>query len=199
MVSDAVITGGMTVLGVLLGYSVAGLWNYKTTKIQISAQETQLEQQLTAQREQLETQLAAVNQRRRAEYYIEQKVEVLIQLHAIIKETRRQYKIAADMVGGQQLPEKKYDEIIEYFQAYEQAMDRANLFLEDDEQQGMLQVLDLLHDVNQHLNEATYRKPENMERYDFSRDKGFAEFNEIFNQAEGALRNEVKGPIDALE
>jgi hypothetical protein len=186
MVSDLAITGGIAIIAGAVGYAIAGWVNLQSTS-----------KQITAQREQLETRIAAENQQRRADHYIERKVDELMHLYSVLEEVRRLYKRRADAAPYNGITSEEYDELIEKFDEYSSAMDRGMIFLDDNQQETLYHVFNILMDANGHLNKAI-NDSESIEPYNFGQ-HGLSEFNDRFNAAEEMLQEEVKGPIDALK
>lgn len=173
MVVETVLAGVFGVVGSVVGYGVAAWANIQSTERQIESE----------------------NRRRRGEYFLERKVEALMELHSTLKTTRRKYKFKADKVGEVQLSQEEVDELMEQFREYEQVKNEAGIFLDDDQQRTLAEVVGILLDVNNNLYNAVNNPPDSVERYAF----GFNEFNVKFDEAEEVLKEEVKGPIDAFE
>lgn len=186
MVTDQVITGGVAIIAGAIGYAIAGWVNLQSTSKQVSAQKDQLERRILAE-----------NKQRRADHYIERKVDELMHLYSVLEDVRRLYKRRADAAPYNGISEEEYDELIEKLNEYESAMDRGMIFLNEDQQQKLYEVFDILIDANSHFNKAI-DSPESVEPYNFGQ-RGLSEFNNRFNEAEKMLQEEVKEPIDALE
>lgn len=170
---ETLLAGALGILGSAIGYGVAAWENLKTTEKQIRSED----------------------RRRRGEYYLERKVNALMELHSTLKATRRLYKFKADRVGHERLPEEEYEEVLQQFRDYERTVNDASIFLDDEQQRALTDVIGILLDANRNLSNAVNNPPESVERYSF----GFTEFNDRFDKAEDVLQNEIKGPIDAFE
>lgn len=186
MVSDVVASGVVAIIAGAAGYAIAGWVNLKSTTKQIEAQEKRLD-----------TRIEAENRQRRADYYIEQKVNGLMQLYSAMKQVRREYKRKADVSSYQGITKEEYEELIATFDEYESAMDRGAIFLDDEQQEKLLDVLHVLMAANGHFSDAMDNL-EYVEQYDFG-EYGLSDFNDRFNAAEEMLQEEMKGPIDHLD
>ncbi|MFC4452092.1 hypothetical protein [Halorussus aquaticus] len=194
MVSEAVILSGLFgVGGSVAGYLVAGWFNLKSTEKQVSAQRDQLDKRLQAQEERLEAQIQSEDARRRAEYYLDKKVESLIQTHSTLEETRRTYKRIADKAGHGGISEEDHQDAIDLYFEYKSTVDRVSIFLDEPQHEILLDVFNILHDTNPYLSRAV-KQPENVDYREFD----LAEYNDRFNEAEEMLKKEVKTPIDSL-
>lgn len=183
MVSDtlfgAIIGGG----GVIIGSLFSGLFNWFSTK-----------QQLESQRENLQIRQRAETERRRGEYYLQQKVEALMTLYAVLESTRREYKRTVDTAVHAGISEDEYEEVIDWYHEYEQAIGRAAVFLDEEQHETLLEVLDILHTTNPLLN----REIDNPKEGDYD-EFGLSEYNDRFDAAEDMLKGEIKEPVEALE
>lgn len=183
MVSDTVLGAAIGVSGAVVGSVVTGAFNWLSTK-----------QRIEAERENLEIRQQAETERRRGEYYLEQKVEALLNVYAVLEETRREYKKTADAAVYGSISEEDYQEVVEWYRKYERAMDRASVFLTEEQHQNLLGVLDKIHKTNSFL----HRKIDNPEESSYS-EFGLSEFNDRFNAAEDILKEEINGPIEAID
>lgn len=175
MVVETLLLVGLGMLGSAVVFAVGGIIHLNSTKMQIAAE----------------------TDRRRGNLYLERKVGALMDLHGALKQTRRIYKRKADRVGHNAFTRGDLDEAIERFDEYHDAMDRASVFLEEDQHQVLLKVSDLLFKVNANFEHAL-EDNESAEMYDFV-DLGLPEYNDRFDAAEETLQEEMKGPIDVLE
>lgn len=183
MVSDTVLGAAIGVSGAVIGSLLTGAFNWLSTR-----------QRMEAERENLHIRLQTETERRRGEYYLQQKVEALMNLYAILEETRRKYKKTADKAVYGEISQEEYDEAIDWYHKYEQAMDRAAVFLSDEQHETLLEVFNTIHDTNSFL----HRKIDNPEQSDYS-EFGLSEYNDRFNTAEEMLKEEIRGPIEALD
>ena len=186
MVSEQVVTGGVAIVAAAVSYAVAGWINLKGTREQVSAQQ-----------EQLETRIAAENQQRRAGHFLERKVDELMHVYSVMEEARRLFKRRADATHYEGITEEEYDELVDKFDAYESAMDRACVFLEEEQQEKLKDVFNILMDALGPLY-TSINNPDRVEPYQFGK-HGLREYNDRFNTAEEMLQEEVKGPIDVIE
>lgn len=183
MVSDTVLGALIGVGGAVIGSLLTGLFNWVSTK-----------QRMNAERENLEIRQQAETERRRGEYYLEQKVEALMNLYAVLEETRREYKKTADAAVYGEISQEKYDGVIDWYHKYERAMDRAAVFLSNEQHKTLLEVFNTIHDTNAFL----HQKINNPKQSDYS-EFGLSEFNDRFDDAEEMLKEEIKVPIEALD
>lgn len=183
MVSDTVFGAAIGVSGVVIGSFLTGAFNWLSTK-----------QRMEAERENLQIRQEAETERRRGEYYLQQKVEALINLYAVLEETRREYKKTADKAVYGEISQEEYEEVIEWYNRYERTMDRAAVFLSDEQHEILLEVFNNIHDTNSFL----HRKVDNPEKSKYS-EFGLSEYNDRFNTAEDMLKQEIRGPIEALD
>ncbi|WP_254766829.1 hypothetical protein [Salinilacihabitans rarus] len=182
MVSDTVIGAVIGVSGAIIGSLVTGAFNWLSTR-----------QRMEAERENLRIRQQAETERRRGEYYLQQKVEALMSLYAILEETRREYKKTADKAVYGEISQEEYDDVIDWYHKYERAMDRAAVFLSDEQHEILLEAFNKIHDTNSFL----HRKVDNPKQSDYS-EFGLSEYNDRFNTAEEMLKEEIRGPIEAL-
>jgi hypothetical protein len=183
MVSDTVLGAAIGVSGAVIGSLLTGVFNWLSTK-----------QRMEAERENLHIVQQAETERRRGEYYLQQKVEALMNLYAVLEETRREYKTTADAAVYGAISEEDYQEVIDWYHKYERAMDRAAVFLTDEQHETLLEVFNKIHDSNSFL----HRKVDNPKQSDYSK-FGLSEYNDRFNTAEEMLKEEIKEPIEALD
>lgn len=183
MVSDTVLGAAIGVSGAVTGALLSGLFNWFSTK-----------QQLESQRENFQIRQQAETERRRGEYYLQQKVEALMTLYAVLESARREYKRTVDTAVHAGISEDEYEEVIDRYHEYEQAMDRAAVFLGEEQHERLLEVLDILHTTNSLLD----REIDNPEQSDYS-EFGISEYNDRFDAAEDMLKGEIKEPVEALE
>lgn len=183
MVSDTVLGAVIGVSGAIIGSLLTGAFNWLSTR-----------QRMEAERENLRIRQQAETERRKGEYYLQQKVEALMSLYAILEETRREYKKTADKAVYGEISQEQYDEVIDCYHKYEQAMDRAAVFLSDEQHETLLEVFNIIHETNSFL----HRKIDNPEQSDYS-EFGLSEYNDRFNTAEEMLKEEIRGPIEALD
>lgn len=194
MVSTTVILSSLLgVIGTILGFSVAGWFNLKSTNKQISAQKDQLNRRLEAQQEQLEAQIQSENDRRRADYYLEKKVDILINAYSTLKETRRVYKRHADKAGQIGISQEEYQDAVKLYNQYKVAIDRAAVFFEESQHEILLEVFATLHQNNSYLQRGV-DYPESVEYSEFD----LKEYNDKFDAAENLLKAKIKTPIDAV-
>ncbi len=114
-------------------------------------------------------------------------------LYAILEETRREYKKTADKAVYGEISQEEYDDVIDWYHKYERAMDRAAVFLSDEQHEILLEAFNKIHDTNSFL----HRKVDNPKQSDYS-EFGLSEYNDRFNTAEEMLKEEIRGPIEAL-
>lgn len=183
MVSDTILGAVIGVSGAVVGSLLTGAFNWLSTK-----------QRMEAERENLEIRQQAETERRRGEYYLQQKVEILMNLYAVLEETRREYKKTADKAVYGSISQEEYDEVIDWYHKYEKVMDRAAVFLSDEQHQNLLEVFNIIHETNSFL----HRKVDNPEQSDYS-EFGLAEYNDRFDTAEEMLKEEIREPIEALD
>ncbi|GAB7017971.1 hypothetical protein JCM18750_08320 [Halostagnicola bangensis] len=150
-----------------------------------------------AQKEQLTIRMQEENERHRSDYFLQRKVDALMEFYSIVEKTRHHYKRQADRVGYDELSKEDYLEVIDYFDEFRVAKDKAMIFLDSDQQNTILELYDLLYDVNYNLDQGV-KNPNSAERYDFQ-DHGLSEFNDRFDSVEDVLQAEIKKPIDAIE
>lgn len=91
--------------------------NRQNTQDQIEAQQTQLESRLNAE-----------DRRRRAEYYLEPKVEAMTDLYGQLHYCRYRYRVADDM-PPESMDRADLEEIIEFSRRFQVAMETASAFL----------------------------------------------------------------------
>lgn len=183
MVSEAI-------LGALVGGGAAVVGSY--VQAQVNRQNTR--DRIDAERENLKVRQQAETERRRGEYYLQKKVEALMNLYAVLAETRREYKKTADKAVFDGITQEEYDETIELYHKYEQEMDRAAVFLNDEQHETLLVAFKTIHDTNSFLN----RKIDNPEQSDYS-EFNLGEHNDRFDAAEETLKEEIRVPIEALD
>lgn len=183
MVSETVLGAAIGVSGAIIGSLLTDAFNWLSTR-----------QRMEAERENLRIRQQAETERRRGEYYLQQKVEALMSLYAILEETRREYKKTADKAVYGEILQEQYDEVIDWYHKYEQAMDRAAVFLSDEQHETLLEVFNIIYETNSFL----HRKIDNPEQSDYS-EFGLSEYNDRFNTAEEMLKEEIRGPIEALD
>jgi hypothetical protein len=138
--------------------------------------------------------IRAETERRRGDYFLKQKVEVLMEVHGVLKEARREYKKKGDAAQAGAISQEDYDKIRRIYRKYEDAMDRASVFLSEEQQNALLEVFDKLGKLNGFL----YTNIDNQILADHSK-FGLSEFNNQFNTAEKMLQEEIKEPVEALE
>lgn len=183
MVSDAVLGAAIGVSGAVIGSLLTGAFNWLSTR-----------QRMEAERENLQIRQQAETKRRKGEYYLQQKVEALMDLYAVLEETRREYKKTADKAVYGDISQEEYDEVIDCYHKYEQAMDNAAVFLSEEQHETLLEVFNIIHDTNSFL----HRNIDNPKQDDYS-EFGLSEFNARFNTAEDMLKEEIRKPIEALD
>lgn len=182
MVSDTVLGAIIGVSGAVIGSLLTGIFNWLSTK-----------QRVEAERENLEIRQQAETERRRGEQYLQQKVDAMMNVYAVLEETRRKYKETADVAAFGPISQEDYNEVIELHRSYEQAMDRAALFLTEEQHEVLLEVSKKLLDVNSFLD----RHIDNPNERDYS-EFNLQKFNEKFDNAEEMLKDEINGPIKAM-
>lgn len=183
MVTDTVLGAAIGVSGAVIGSLLTGAFNWLATK-----------QRVAVERENLRIQQESETERRRGEYYLDQKVESLMTLYAVLEEARREYKKTADKAVYEEISQDEYETVIKTYREYERTMDRAAVFLSEPEHETLLAVFDTLHETNQFLT-GQIENPEQVSYSEF----GLSEYNSAFNDAEQMLKDEIKGPIEAME
>lgn len=145
-------------------------------------------------RQNTQDRIKADNERRRGEYYLQKKVEALMNLYAVVEETRREYKKTADKAVYGEISQQEYDEVVNWYHKYERAMDRAAVFLSEEQHETLLEAFNKIHDTNSFL----HRKIDNPEQDSYS-EFGLSEYNERFDAVEEVLKDEINGPIKEFE
>lgn len=183
MVQETVLVGIVGVGGTLLGAVTTGIFNWISTN-----------QRIRADRENLKIREQNQTDRQRGEYYLEKKVDALMDLYAVLEETRREYKRLADQAGYGGISQEEYSNVIDRYYEYKRATDRAAVFLSEGEHETLLQVFSFIHDLNSYLK----RSIDNSDATEYS-EFDLAEYNNRFNEAEEVLKKELNGPIEALK
>lgn len=115
-------------------------------------------------------------------------------VHVALEETRREYKRTADQAAHGGISEEQYQEVIGWYDKYKRAMDRAAVFLTEEQREILLDVFNTLHETNSFL----HRSVEYLEETDYS-EFDLREYNDRFDAAEDMLKEEINGPIEAVE
>lgn len=117
MVSETVLGGAIGVTGALLGSLLTGAFHFLSTRQQIQANTT----------------------RRRADYYLQQKVESLTELHMQLEKCHQNYRFNWEDTPRMDEDEYKSD-ILEGFYDFEYAMRRVSIYLDEDQVKVMAKV-----------------------------------------------------------
>lgn len=160
--------------GGLLGSGALGYLNLRATRVQMRAERATT----------------------RGEYYLERKVEALIDVQSELKCARREYKRHADKAGHSEegISQAEYDELIEVFDDYREAIDEASIFLDEDQFETLLEIDLAIRDTHRFLKKAVdYPTETDYSEFDL------AEFNDRFDAGEEMLKAEVKEPVDQLD
>lgn len=183
MVSGAIlgaIAGGSAAV---VGSLVQAWFNRQNTRDRIEAEKEHLQI-----REQKET------KRRKGEFYLEKKVEILMDLYRALEESRTEYKRVADKAGYGGISDEEYDRVVEQHRQYRSVMDRASAFLSEEQREILLGVSNILYDTNGYLDRAR-NHPDQVDYSEFM----ISDFNDVFNTAEEMLKQEMREPIEDIE
>jgi uncharacterized membrane-anchored protein YhcB (DUF1043 family) len=172
----------------LLGVAIGGTIGYLTTRMQVRAQ-----------KDQLETQLSRETSRRRAEFYLEKKVDALIEMYSVVKRARDAFRPAMSTISTQ--PEsfgiEDFEEIRSLHFEYRRKQKYAQIFLDDEQTEAAEDLLVYLNSLTGQLKNIVEFSQQKERQYDVDFD--LMKYNQHFSDAENFLKEEVKGPIDEIE
>lgn len=194
MVTEQVLNSIIPVVAAVIGYLVAGAVNLRSTDKQIASQRQQMETRLAAQKEQLDERLSRETNRRKGEFFLEKKVDALIDFYSVMNNTRTEYKRTIDQAEmGAMITEDRLTEIVHLYREFRSEMDQALIFLDQEQQEPFRDLSNELYRTNQEIDSVVNPPMESVET-----NFRWHEVVEKFDQAEKILRNEVKGPIDEM-
>lgn len=179
MVSETVLGAAIGVTGAVIGSLLTGAFNWLSTKQQVEAENT----------------------RRYADYFLQEKVESLSELHAQLERCRHNYQYNWERTLGMDEEEFRSD-ILGAFYDYETALGRATLFLDDQQRDAMFEALDAFRDANGYFDwYVRYGDPEDGLSKEPPDGVEFRE-DELLNAVKGArdvLREEISEPVKYFE
>ncbi|WP_423746622.1 hypothetical protein V5735_19035 [Haladaptatus sp. SPP-AMP-3] len=129
------------------------------------------------------------NIRWHAEFYLERKVESLMDLHAALEHAKLIYIEKGLKIGYGTVTKEDVDEVISVWQRFEQKLNQASVFLTNDQQQILSETLDKFHEANPIFNQAYEER--NMAPSDFAR----REILDKYREGSEVLKEEINGPI----
>lgn len=188
MVSDIVlgslIGGGFSVVG----YIAAGLINHASTKRRIEADKDRL--RIRQDNE---------NERRRAEFFLGEKVDALTTLYRDLEKAKRCYLSRGDEAENNPISEDVVSEVLSAYRSFEESMDYASLFLDEDQYETVMAFFVELMDANSMfqwwVNNPNAGYSDIPDRRTWDR----GEFLRTYDDAREALKDEVAEPIRQFE
>jgi hypothetical protein len=174
MVSETVVGAAIGVTGAVIGSLATGAFNYLTTRQRLEAE----------------------NARRHADYFLRERVDALSDLHSKLERCRQAYLYNWESVLSFDEFEVR-QKVMSKFYAYEEAMSRASIFLEEDQMQAMRDVFEQFRTANgyfywyaRHGNRDGELDEEPPDEIRFSE----AELRESVDAAREVLRSEISDP-----
>lgn len=173
-----------TLLGVLIGglFTLAGsvavgLFHYFRTKTEVRAEDRRLT----------------------AELYLERKVEALTTLHAELEECQRGLMRILDRVPSEEFgaenEEKEAEKLIEEFEV---AMDRASVYLTEEQHKTVLSLYTTLEEVNGSI-KGWRMEPVDMRREGNILQERHSDLIKEYEEVKQLLQEEIREPIEELD
>lgn len=188
MVSDLVIGsligGGFSIAG----YAVAGWSNLRSTQKRIEADRHQLEMQQEGEKD-----------RRRAEFFLGEKVEALTDLFSALERSKRTYIRYGDRAEQGVVDAGDYDEVVTAFESFQSTKDYASLFLSDTQYGTIIKYSNELYEINGMI-EWKARNP-HVKRNEIPDSMMWDRlgFLDKYENAKEMLKDEVNEPIRMIE
>ena len=144
--------------------------------------------------------IEAENDRRHADYYLQEKVKALSELHGALEECRQEYLHA--LGGPHELDDERFEStILPKFEKYESAVARTSIFLDDKQREVLTDTVDQFKAINSSI--SIYLFAENrmstLVDLDIEMITNKEDLTSSVESARDVLRDEISEPVKHFE